>query len=137
MDFTEQEILSYMINDIIEDRTDITVNQRLSLGSSTIVLSALEQDDIDMYVDYTGTIYGSVLKHEPNSNVEEVYNISKKEMKEKYDVNVLDDLNFNNTYTLAVRRDTAEQYNLKTISDLSAVSSELVFSTNSHIYGKK
>ena len=128
MDFTEQEILSYMINDIIEDRTDITVNQRLSLGSSTIVLSALEQDDIDMYVDYTGTIYGSVLKHEPNSNVEEVYNISKKEMKEKYDVNVLDDLNFNNTYTLAVRRDTAEQYNLKTISDLSAVSSELVFS---------
>ena len=93
MDPQEQEILFYVINDIIEDRIDITVNQRLSLGSSTIVLSVLDQDDINMYVDYIGTIYSSVLKHEPNSNVEKVYNISKKEMKEKY-VNVLDDLNF-------------------------------------------
>ena len=62
MDFTEQEILSYMINDLIEENTDITVNQRLSLGSSNIVLSALRQNDIDIYVDYTGTIYGSLLK---------------------------------------------------------------------------
>ena len=33
MDFTEQEILSYMLNDLIENRTDIEVNQKLSLGS--------------------------------------------------------------------------------------------------------
>lgn len=128
MDFTEQEILSYMINDIIEENTDITVNQRLSLGSSNIVLSALRQNDIDIYVDYTGTIYGSLLKKEPNSDVQEVYEVSKKELKDRYDLNVLSDLNFNNTYTLAVTKETANEYNLKTISDLSAVSSELVFS---------
>lgn len=128
MDFTEQEILSYMINDLIEENTDIEVNQRLSLGSSSIVLSALQNNDIDLYVDYTGTIYGSVLKKSPNNNVQEVYDISKKEMKDIYDLNVLDDLNFNNTYTLAVTQETATKYNLKTISDLSAVSSELIFS---------
>lgn len=128
MDFTEQEILSYMINDLIEERTDIEVNQKLSLGSSNIVLEALKRDDIDLYVDYTGTIYGSVLKKEPNNNVEEIYRLSKEEMKEKYDVNILNDLNFNNTYTLAVTKDTALKYNLKTISDLSNVSRELVFS---------
>lgn len=128
MDFTEQEILSYMIKDLIEDRTDISVKQKLSLGSSSIVLSAIKQDDIDLYVDYTGTIYGSVLKKEPNTNVEEVYQISKQEMKEKYDLNVLNDLNFNNTYTLAVTKETHQKYNLKTISDLSAVSNELIFS---------
>lgn len=128
MDFTEQEILSYMIKDLIEDRTDIKVNQKLSLGSSSIVLSAIEQNEIDLYVDYTGTIYGSVLKKEPNTNVEEVYQISKQEMKEKYNLNVLNDLNFNNTYTLAVTKETQQKYNLKTISDLSAVSDELIFS---------
>lgn len=128
MDFTEQEILSYMINDLIEQNTDIDVEQRLSLGSSSIVLSALRTNDIDMYIDYTGTIYGSVLKHEPNNNVQEVYNISKQEMKDKYDVNILEDLNFNNTYTLAVTQETAQKYNIKTISDLSAISSQLIFS---------
>ena len=128
MDFTEQEILSYMIKDLIEDRTDIKVNQKLSLGSSSIVLSAIEQNEIDLYVDYTGTIYGSVLKKEPNTNIDEVYQISKQEMKEKYNLNVLNDLNFNNTYTLAVTKETQQKYNLKTISDLSAVSNELIFS---------
>ena len=128
MDFTEQEILSYMVNELIENRTDIEVEQKLSLGSSSIVLSAIRENDIDLYIDYTGTIYGSVLKKEPNSNVEEVYLVSKREMKEKYDLNILNDLNFNNTYTLAVTKETAEKYKLKTISDLSAVSNELVFS---------
>ena len=128
MDFTEQEILSYMLNDLIENRTDIEVNQKLSLGSSSIVLEALKRNDIDLYIDYTGTIYGSVLKKEANSNVEEVYRISKEEMKEKYDVNILADLNFNNTYTLAVTKETAAKYNLKTISDLSSISNLLVFS---------
>lgn len=49
-------------------------------------------------------------------------------MKEKYDVNILADLNFNNTYTLAVTKETAAKYNLKTISDLSSISNLLVFS---------
>lgn len=128
MDFTEQEILSYMIAELIEENTDIEVKQELSLGSSNIVMGAVSTNDIDMYIDYTGTIYGSVLKHEPNSNVQEVYDISKKELKEQYDLNILDDLNFNNTYTLAVKKETSDKYGLKTISDLCEVSDELVFS---------
>ncbi len=128
MDFTEQEVLSYMISELIEENTDINVEQKLSLGSSGIVLGAAQTNDIDMYIDYTGTIYGSVLKHEPNSDVKEVYDISKKELKELYDLNILDDLNFNNTYTLAVTKETRDKYNLNTISDLAAVSNELVFS---------
>lgn len=128
MDFTEQEILSYMIAELIEENTDIEVEQELSLGSSNIVMGAVQTNDLDMYIDYTGTIYGSVLKHEPNSDVQEVYDISKKELKEKYDLNILGDLNFNNTYTLAVKKETSDKYGLKTISDLCKVSDELVFS---------
>ena len=128
MDFTEQEILSYMVKYLVEDNSDITVNQRLSLGSSSIVLGALQTGDIDLYIDYTGTIYGNILKHEPNSNIQEVYDISKQELKEQYQLNLLNDLNFNNTYTLTVTKETTEKYNLKTISDLSVVAPNLVFS---------
>ena len=83
---------------------------------------------VDMYVEYTGTIYGNVLGNEPNGNVDEVYNTVKEQMKEQYDLNVLDSLGFNNTYTLAIRKDTAEQYHIKTISDLCKVSQQLTFS---------
>lgn len=128
MDFSEQETLSYMIKYLIEENTDIKVNQKLSLGSSSIVFEAIKSNSIDMYVDYTGTLYGSFLKHKPITNAKKVYDISKKELKSKYNLNVLDDLNFNNTYTLAVSRKTSEEYNLHTISDLSTISNKLVFS---------
>ena len=65
----------------MKKNTDVEVNQSLSLGSSSIVLDAMKTGDVDMYVDYTGTIYGSVLGLEPNSDVEAVYNTVKDEMK--------------------------------------------------------
>lgn len=128
MDFSEQEILSYMIKDMIEENTDIKVKQKLSLGSSSIVLGAIREGSIDLYIDYTGTIYGSVLRKEPSTDVKKVYDVSKKELKEQYDLNILKDLGFNNTYTLAIKKDLANQYRLKTISDLSKISSTLTFS---------
>ena len=129
MDFTEQEILSYMIKDIVENNTDIKVKQSLSLGASGIVLDAMKSGDIDMYIDYSGTLYSSVLGRKHIKNTTKVFNTCKKEMKEKYNLNVYNTLNFNNTYTLAVRKDTAEKYNLKTFSDLKKVSDKLTLST--------
>lgn len=128
MDFTEQEILSYLLKYIIQDNLDVKVNQKLSLGSSTIVMNAVTTNDIDMYVDYTGTIYGSVLKQDPTNDVDKIFSYSKEQLKKQYNLNMLDDLNFNNTYTLSVRKDTAAQYNLKTISDLARVAGNLTFS---------
>ena len=46
-------------------------------------------------------------------------------MKEKYNVEVLKQMSFNNTYALAVTKETANKYNLKTISDLTRVSKDL------------
>ena len=39
-------------------------------------------------------------------------------MKNKYNLSVLDQIGFNNTYTLAMMPDIAEKYNINTISDL-------------------
>ncbi|MEG0367006.1 MAG: glycine betaine ABC transporter substrate-binding protein [Coprobacillus sp.] len=128
MDFSEQETLSYMLKYLIEEESDITVEQSLSLGGSSIVLDAIKSGAIDMYVDYTGTIYGSVLGLAPNSDVDAVYNTVEAKMKSEYNLYVLDPLGFNNTYTLAMKKDTAKKYNIETISDLSQYSQSLVFS---------
>lgn len=125
-DFTEQEILCYMTSHAIESNTDIDVENECNLGGAQVVFSALTNDNIDLYIDYAGTDYTDILKHKPISDVDKVYKTIKKEMKEKYDIEVLNQMAFNNTYALAVTKETAQKYNLATISDLTRVSNDLI-----------
>ena len=125
-DFTEQEILCYMTSQAIENNTDIDVENECNLGGAQVVFSALTNDNIDLYIDYAGTDYTDILKHKPISDVDKVYKTIKKEMKEKYDIEVLNQMAFNNTYALAVTKETAQKYNLATISDLTRVSNDLI-----------
>ena len=127
-DFTEQNILCHMVSDAIEENTDIKVNRQCNLGGTQICFSALQNHNIDLYIDYTGTVYGDTLKYKPISDIEEVYNTVKKDLKQKYGIEVLDQMGFNNTYALAVRKDTADKYHLTTMSDLARVSNQLVIS---------
>lgn len=128
-DYTEQQILTHMISDLIEERTDITVDRKVNLGGTQVVFSAMKSGKVDLYVEYTGTAYGDTLNYPPIPDVEEVYNTVKKDYKEQFGIDVLKQMGFNNTYVLAVRKDTAEKYNLKNISDLSKVADGLVAGT--------
>ncbi|MDS0527802.1 ABC transporter permease subunit [Clostridium sp. SHJSY1] len=128
-DFTEQHIISNMIADVIENKTDIKVNRKINLGGTQVCFGAMKSGDIDMYVDYSGTIYGDVLKYEPISDVDKVYNVSKADLKNQYNIETLKQMGFNNTYTLSVTKETAEKYKLKNISDLSNISSNLKVGT--------
>lgn len=124
-DFTEQHILAHMFADVIEAKTDISVDRRINLGGTQVCFSALKSKAIDMYIEYSGTAYGDTLKYPPISDMEEVYKTVKRDLKEKFDMEVLKQIGFNNTYTLAVTKETAQKYNLTTISDLANVSGEL------------
>ena len=125
-DFTEQEILCYMTSHAIENNTDINVEEECNLGGAQVVFSALTNNNIDLYIDYAGTDYTDILKHKPISDVDKVYKTIKEELKEKYNVEVLNQMAFNNTYALAVTKETAEKYNLKTISDLTRVANDFI-----------
>lgn len=124
-DYTEQAVLGNLIADLIEAKTDITVNRKLDLGGTQVCFGALQSGDIDMYVEYSGTAYSDMLKLKPISDVEEVYNTVKKEFKEIYDVEVLKQMSFNNTWVLAVTEETAKKYSLDTISDLAKVAGSM------------
>lgn len=124
--FSEQLILGNMLADLIENKTDIEVERKLNLGGSQVAFSALNNGDIDVYVEYTGTGLVNILNQSPQSDPDKVYNYVQKEFNEKYGIELLKPLGFNNTYALAVRPDTAEQYNLETISDLAKVSNNLI-----------
>jgi osmoprotectant transport system permease protein len=124
--FSEQLILGNMLADLIEDKTDLEVERKLNLGGTQVAFSALKNGNIDMYVDYTGTGLVDILKKSPDSNPDSVYQTVQKEFNQKYGIQLLQPLGFNNTYALAVRQDTAKQYDLNTISDLAKVSNQLI-----------
>ncbi len=124
-DYTEQFIVVHLMADMIEDRTDLSVIRKDNLGGTQVAFNALKSGDIDLYLEYTGTIYGDTLGYSPNSDMVEVYETSKNDLKELFDIDALTQFNYNNTYVLSVKPETAEQYNLATISDLRNVADEL------------
>ncbi|HHW94789.1 MAG TPA: ABC transporter permease subunit [Mogibacterium sp.] len=124
-DFTEQLILCNLYADYIEDKTDITVNRKENLGGSNVAYSAITNGEIDMYIDYTGTIYGSIYNHSGETDMMTVYDMCKEDYA-KDGVTLLNQCNCNNTYALAVTPEISEKYNIKTIPDLNRVSHQLV-----------
>lgn len=126
--FTEQLIVGNMLADVIEAKTDLKVERKLNLGGTQVAFSALNSGNIDAYVSYTGTGLINILNEDLNGkSSDDVYREVQKQYNDKYHIKWLKPLGFNNTYVLAVKQETADQYNLKTISDLAAVSDQLVF----------
>ena len=129
-DYTEQFVVVHLMSDMIEDRTDIRVIRKDNLGGTQVLFGATKSGDVDMYLEYTGTIYGDTLGYSPNSDMVEVYDVSKNDLKEQFDIDLLKQFNFNNTYVLAVRPETADEYNLSTVSDLAMVSDRLTIGSS-------
>lgn len=125
--YTEQLILGNILSELIKDKTDLKVEEKLNLGGSQVAFSALKEGSVDLYPEYLGTGYVNILNiTEPNSNKEEVYNTVKERFSEDYNIEVLNPLGFNNTYAMAVTKETADKYNLKTTSDLAKVAKDLI-----------
>ncbi len=116
-EFTEQLVLANLYADYIEANSDIRVDRKDNLGGSQVCYEALKKGEIDMYIDYTGTIYGSIMKQNALTDMDEVYEACKKSMEEE-GITLTRQCSFNNTYTLAVSKETADKYNLKTIRDV-------------------
>ncbi len=124
---TEGYILGQMLTELIEQDTDLKVNMTTGVGGGTSnIHPAMLKGEFDLYPEYTGTSWEAVLKKE-GSYDESKFDELQKEYKEKYNLEYVNLYGFNNTYSLAINRDIAEKYNLKTYSDLAAVSNNLIF----------
>ena len=120
--WTEQYILPHILGQYIEANSEYTVEYEEGLGEVAILTPALEQGDIDLYVEYTGTGMKDVLKEEsvPGQSSEEVLEIVRKGYEETLDATWLEPLGFENGYTLAFSKDKG--YDAETYSDLAEIS---------------
>ncbi|HEV8185004.1 MAG TPA: glycine betaine ABC transporter substrate-binding protein, partial [Chthoniobacterales bacterium] len=87
---------------------------RPGMGGTIILWEALRTGQIAFYPEYTGTIAEEILK-QPGLSVDAI----RAELA-KSGVGMTEELGFNNTYALVMRRDAAERAGIRTISELRA-----------------
>ncbi len=120
--FTEQYVLAKSIADRLSDE-GFNVDIRSGMGS-IILFEALASNEVDCYVDYTGTVWTNVMKRKDLPSREVILKEITVWLEEKHGINCLGTLGFENTYALAVREEMAVERNLNTINDLSRISTE-------------
>lgn len=114
-DFTESVILAEILAQMLE-RRGIAVERQFELGGN-LPHEALLADQIDVYPEYTGTAYTSILKHQPTTNAQAVYEATKSEYAEKFNLAVSPPLGFSNDFAILVRGEAVRKNNLRMISD--------------------
>ncbi|MDD2957177.1 MAG: glycine betaine ABC transporter substrate-binding protein [Lachnospiraceae bacterium] len=124
---TEQYVLGEMLDILIEQDTDLSVNLTQGIGGGTSnIQPAMESGEFDIYPEYTGTGWNMVLKKE-GLYTEDLFDTLQSEYRNSYDMEWIGMYGFNNTYGLAVRREIAEKYDIHTYSDLKNISKQLIF----------
>ena len=123
----EPEILANMYKILIEENTDMTVTVKPNFGKTTFLYEALKKGDIAIYPEFTGTVTESLLKPAPQvgHDPETVYQAARDGIKQQDDLALLKPIAYQNTYAVAVPRKIAQEYGLKTISDLKKVEGQL------------
>ncbi|MBD2680218.1 MULTISPECIES: glycine betaine ABC transporter substrate-binding protein [Nostoc] len=115
--FTEQFILGELLAQQIESHTKLRVDRRLNLGGTFICHEAVKAGKIAGYIEYTGTSFTSVLKQKPISDPQVVYQKVKQDYSQKFKLEVMQPLGFNNTFAMIIRSEDAKRWQIKTLSE--------------------
>ncbi|USG66931.1 glycine/betaine ABC transporter substrate-binding protein [Brevibacillus ruminantium] len=127
--FSEQDILTNLVGVMLEKNTDLQIETKPFLGGTDVAFNAVKGGSADLYVEYTGTGLVNIMGQEAMKDPGEVYDKVKKDFAEKYQMEWLKPIGFNNTYAIAVTKETADKYNLHKISDLIPHAAELTLGT--------
>ncbi|MBN1422303.1 MAG: ABC transporter permease subunit, partial [Planctomycetes bacterium] len=122
--FTEQLILAEMMAHLIESRTDLDA-ERIDLGGTMLCHAALENGEIDVYAEYSGTGLTAILHLSPSDDPQADRARLVRAYRERFDLEWLSPFGFDNTYALCARESDARRRGWRTVSDLAADAADL------------
>ena len=135
--FTEQQIMTAMTVQLLKAK-GFTPDRKAGMGSAA-VRSALENGQIDVYWEYTGTALAVFNKiNDKFATSEDAY----KKIKEVDGAKGIVWLNMapaNNTYAFAMNKDQAQKLGIVTMSDLAKAvkgGAKLTFASNAEFYAR-
>jgi osmoprotectant transport system permease protein len=126
--FSEQFILAELIGDRLR-ASGAAAQTRQGLGSA-VIFRALQAGDIDVYVDYSGTLWTNVLGHRDVPERQAMLKSLAAELKARYGVTLLGPLGFENAYALAMKADQARALAAVSIADLGPLAPRLTLGSD-------
>ena len=132
--FTEQ----YILSDVIRRRlSDAGLEARVvsSLGS-TVAFDALRTGQIDVYVDYSGTIWANQMKRTDIRPRRETLDEMSDWLIRSYRIRCLGSLGFENAYALAVTRKKAAELGLRNLSGLAGAASGMTIGADYEFFSR-
>ncbi|MFQ5682993.1 MAG: glycine betaine ABC transporter substrate-binding protein [Candidatus Binatia bacterium] len=134
--FTEQYILSEILAQTIQQTTGLGTTIKQSLGS-TVAFDALRSGNLDAYVDYSGTIWATIMKRDrvPDDRTEVLRTVARY-LADEHGIEQVGALGFENAYALAMRDRQATDLGISRISDLTAHARDLSIGGDYEFFGR-
>jgi osmoprotectant transport system permease protein len=132
--FTEQYILAALIDQRLS-ASGLSTTRREGLGSS-VILDALSSGTIDVYVEYSGTLWADQLHRSDVKPREEVLTTVSTWLADTHGIKMLGGLGFENAYALAMRRQRAEALGIHSIADLARHSQNLSIASDYEFFAR-
>jgi osmoprotectant transport system permease protein len=124
--FTEQYVLAEILSRQVAAETHRPVTVMASLGS-TVAFDALRRDEIDLYVDYTGTLWATLMgRSGAGGGRQAVLQEVRAWLQERHGIRLVAALGFENSYAFALRRGRAEQLGVRRLGELAPHAPRLV-----------
>jgi osmoprotectant transport system permease protein len=132
--FSEQFILAELMAERLE-ATGRAAERKQGLGSA-VIFRALAGSDIDVYVDYSGTLWTNVLGRNDTPPRDVMLDELTVALRDRFGVTVLGALGFENAYALAMRAERAAAARIATIAELAPATPRLRLGSDLEFLGR-
>ena len=131
--FSEQYVLSALIAQRLQ-AAGFSATTREGLGSN-VIFDALVSNDIDVYVDYSGTLWANQFHHTDIKPREELLS-ELKAVLARQKVTLLGELGFENAYALVMPRQRAEALGIHSIAEISSHAATLSIAADYEFFSR-
>ena len=132
--FTEQYVLASLLQQKL-NAAGLTASQRQGLGSN-VLFDALAANEIDVVVDYSGTLWSNRMQRSDVLPRAEVLKELSGWLESMHGIRLLGGLGFENAYALAMTRKKAETLGIMSIADLSRHPGELTIAGDYEFFSR-
>ncbi|RKQ34755.1 osmoprotectant ABC transporter substrate-binding protein [Oceanobacillus halophilus] len=135
---SESHILAEMLSIMIERETEANTDIVSHLGSSIVQHQGMTRGDLDITsTRYTGTDLSGALGMDPITDPDEALEIVEREFQDRFSQTWAPTYGFENSYSVAVTTEFAEENNIEKVSDLEPFADELSFGVDNAWINRK
>ena len=132
--FTEQYVLAALIDQRL-DAAGLSASRRSGLGSN-VLFDALANNEVDVAVDYSGTLWANRMHRTDSPGREAVLKELGQWLDRTHGIRLIGSLGFENAYALAMARKKADALGIHSLADLAAHAGELTIASDYEFFAR-